>query len=255
MKTLLLQFIGPMQSWGTQSRYSIRETNLEPSKSGVIGLIYSALGKKREEEEIDEKEKPSLERLANLRLGVRIDSAGTMLCDYHTVGGSPPHKAEKRIYLASGKLSDNAVISYRYYLSDAKFLVGLESEDEDLIELLFDKIAKPQQQIFLGRKSFIPSEPVWLSDGLLEMPLEEELMNYPLLDSQIIQKEVVAVLETTPNDPEAIVRHDVPISYLKRQFAVRYVKTKLIPIEGVEEDDGNISDENDFESEMSASAP
>ena len=49
MKTLLLRLVGPMQSWGTQSRYSIRDTNLEPSKSGVIGLIYSALGKKRAE--------------------------------------------------------------------------------------------------------------------------------------------------------------------------------------------------------------
>ena len=231
MKTLLLRFVGPMQSWGTQSRYSIRETNLEPSKSGVIGLIYSALGKKREEEEIDATEKPSLKRLANLRLGVRIDSAGAMLCDYHTIGGSPPHQVEKRIYLATGKLSDNAVISHRYYLADAKFLIGLQSEDEDLIDLLYEKTSKPKQQIFLGRKSFVPSEPVWLPNGLFEMPLEKAFEIYPLLDSKPIHTEVVAVLETTSNNPEAIVRQDVPISYLKRQFTVRYVKTKLISID------------------------
>ncbi len=245
MKTLLLRLVGPIQSWGTQSRYTIRETNLEPSKSGVIGLIYSALGKKREEEETDDFDKPSLKRLANLRLGVRIDSAGAVLCDYHTVGGSPPYKAEKRIYLATGNLSDNAVISYRYYLSDAKFLVGLEG-DENLIELLYKKISKPKQQIFLGRKSFVPSEPVWLKDGIFAKSLETALKEYPSLDDTQNQKELICVLETNSDDPEAIVRNDVPISYLKRQFSIRYVKTKLLQIEKEKNnDEENLSDADD----------
>jgi CRISPR system Cascade subunit CasD len=34
MGTLLLQLIGPMQSWGVQSHFTIRDTGLEPSKSG-----------------------------------------------------------------------------------------------------------------------------------------------------------------------------------------------------------------------------
>lgn len=243
MKTLLLRFVGPMQSWGTQSRYTIRETNLEPSKSGVIGLVYSALGKKREEEEIDASDKPSLKRLANLRLGVRIDSAGAMLCDYHTIGGSPPYASEKRIFLATGKLSDNAVISYRYYLSDAKFLIGLEGE-ENLIDLLYEKISKPKQQIFLGRKSFVPSEPVWLREGLCNQPLEKALKEYPPLSDISNQNDFIAVLETDLNDPEAIIRNDVPISYLKRQFSTRYVKTKFLRIVKEVKNDENLSDED-----------
>ena len=39
MSTLLLRLAGPMQSWGVQSRFSVRDTGLEPSKSGVIGLL------------------------------------------------------------------------------------------------------------------------------------------------------------------------------------------------------------------------
>lgn len=245
MKTLLLRFVGPMQSWGTQSRYAIRETNLEPSKSGVIGLIYSALGKKRNEEELDEFGKPSLKRIANLRVGVRIDSPGTVLFDYHTVGGSPPHRKEKRIYLANGITSDKTEISYRYYLSDAKFLVGLEGEDE-LVELLHEKIAKPKQQIFLGRKSFVPSEPVWLEDGLCYEPLEGALRKFPPLTKDKNQKELLSVLETDSSDPEAIVRNDVPISFLKRQFSIRYIRTELLRIsEGGNEDEGNLSDQDD----------
>ena len=39
MSVLLLRLSGPMQSWGVQSRFTVRDTGLEPSKSGVVGLI------------------------------------------------------------------------------------------------------------------------------------------------------------------------------------------------------------------------
>jgi CRISPR system Cascade subunit CasD len=39
MAVLLLRLAGPMQAWGTQSRFVNRDTELEPSKSGVIGLL------------------------------------------------------------------------------------------------------------------------------------------------------------------------------------------------------------------------
>ena len=34
MSTLLMRLAGPMQSWGTQSRFTVRDTGREPSKSG-----------------------------------------------------------------------------------------------------------------------------------------------------------------------------------------------------------------------------
>ncbi|MCA9878634.1 MAG: CRISPR-associated protein Cas5, partial [Thermomicrobiales bacterium] len=37
MHTVLLRLAGPMQSWGTQSRFLERDTGMEPSKSGVLG--------------------------------------------------------------------------------------------------------------------------------------------------------------------------------------------------------------------------
>jgi len=43
MPTLLLRLAGPMQSWGLSSRFTIRDTSLEPSKSGVLGLLCAAL--------------------------------------------------------------------------------------------------------------------------------------------------------------------------------------------------------------------
>src|SRR5258708_39825081 len=78
MGTLLLRLAAPMQSWGTQSRFVVRDTGLEPSKSGVIGLLCAALGRPRE---------APVEDLAGLRMGVRVDREGVMQTDYHTAGG------------------------------------------------------------------------------------------------------------------------------------------------------------------------
>ena len=49
MSILLLRLAGPMQSWGIQSRFSVRDTGLEPSRSGVVGLLCCALGRTRDE--------------------------------------------------------------------------------------------------------------------------------------------------------------------------------------------------------------
>ena len=43
MATLLMRLAGPMQSWGTTSRFDQRDTGKEPSKSGVVGLLAAVL--------------------------------------------------------------------------------------------------------------------------------------------------------------------------------------------------------------------
>ena len=65
MATLLLRLAAPMQSWGDESKYDIRQTGKTPSKSGVIGMLAAALGLRRDSEEI-----PALS--AALRMGARI---------------------------------------------------------------------------------------------------------------------------------------------------------------------------------------
>ena len=47
MSVLLLRLSGPMQSWGIQSQFPDRDTGMEPSKSGVVGLLCAALGRGR----------------------------------------------------------------------------------------------------------------------------------------------------------------------------------------------------------------
>src|SRR5690606_10413353 len=105
MATLLLRLVGPMQSWGTSSRFDERETQYEPSKSGILGLICAALGRDRAE---------PVEDLAALRMGVRVDREGVMMRDYMTATG---------VVNASGKADKSrTVVSQRYFLADAAFL-------------------------------------------------------------------------------------------------------------------------------------
>jgi CRISPR system Cascade subunit CasD len=237
MKTLLLRLAGPMQSWGTDSRFTIRETGLEPSKSGVIGLLCAALGKPKNDPERPEDEDlpgcPALSRLTGLRMGVRVDRPGVMLRDYHTVGGAhlPAEVAKEspRRYgtlTASGDLK--TVESHRFYLADAVFLVGLQasiSDDENLLDLLQRKLMRPHWQLCLGRKAFVPSEPVWLPESPVELPLEDALRSFPWLanDRQVPADGLRLVLDADADDPLARARGDLPVSFASRKFSIRYV--------------------------------
>ena len=69
MSTLLLRLAGPMQSWGTDSKFDVRRTGREPSKSGVIGLVAAALG-------IARQDRQALQTLNGLRFGCALTARG-----------------------------------------------------------------------------------------------------------------------------------------------------------------------------------
>lgn len=211
MSTLLLRLSGPMQSWGTQSRFDVRDTGLEPSKSGVIGLLCAALGRPRH---------AALADLVALRMGIRVDREGRLARDYHTAG--------KGGYLkASGEIErKNLIVSTRYYLADALFLVGLEG-DLPLLRKLAQALRNPVWPLYLGRKAFVPGEPVWLPDGLRENEtLEQALQTYPWLGrSGDLPEQLRVVLDDVQGE---IVRTDYPLSFALRQFLPRRVHIKYI---------------------------
>jgi len=167
MSVLLLRLAGPMQSWGVQSRFDVRDTGLEPSKSGVVGLLCAALGRRRPE---------PIDDLAGLAMGVRVDCEGRLLRDYHTAGKSGYLKASGRVE------RKKVIVSTRYYLADARFLVGLEGEDPALLASLHRALRDPHWALYLGRKAFPPAEPIWLPDGLrLNQGLLDAFKSYPWL--------------------------------------------------------------------------
>jgi CRISPR system Cascade subunit CasD len=212
-----------MQSWGTQSRFSMRDTGLEPSKSGVIGLLCAALGRPREDTAI-------VRRLAALRMGVRVDREGVMKKDYHTA---------MNVAKASGGTKDTE-ISDRWYLADADFLVGLEDSDAALLHELEHALQHPHWQIFLGRKSFVPGSPVWVPDGLHEASLYATLEAYKWkTDRRKKPPERLRLVIDATQETATEVRHDVPLSFAERRFTIRYVKTTWIGFPQGESDAGD----------------
>lgn len=210
MHLLLLRLSGPMQSWGVQSQFTVRDTGLEPSKSGVVGLLCAALGRPREAD---------IDDLASLSFGVRVDGEGTMASDYHTA---------QQVLKAGGGIKDTEV-SRRYYLADACFLAGLAGKDIDLLTRLQAALRDPVWSLYLGRKAFVPGEPIWLADGLCrDEDLKTALSGYPWLGSAARKKpEQVRLVLEDPNGAE--VRPDQPLSFAERRFAPRRVRTLFIP--------------------------
>lgn len=218
-RTLLLRLVGPQQSWGTQSRFAHRETGREPSKSGVIGLICAALGRRREE---------SVDDLAALRMGVRVNREGRLSREYQTAQGTVK---------AGGRgVSDYAILSERFYLAEADFLVGLEGGEADagLLESIRRAVEKPVWPIYLGRKAFIPSRPLTFPGCLTEAPLEEALRGVPW-ERPVTMREgdrprrLRVILEVEYGTPSAEVRQDQPrgAAFDERSFGLRYIHIDL----------------------------
>lgn len=218
MKTLLIRLEGPMQSWGYTSRFTERDTGLEPSKSGVLGLICAALGKPREEKSDDIF--PSLSLLGNLRMGVRVDRPGKMGVDFQTVGGGKLGGRPYGVAKANNQTPE-PVISRRYFLQDASFLVGLESDNVELLRNIHSALLKPVWPLYLGRKSYIPGRHVYLEDGLQDRGLEDAFSIYPVDNETFSPAKQLLVILDNPNGREH--RIDVPIDFAKRKFGVRYV--------------------------------
>lgn len=213
-----------MQSWGTSSRFTQRDTGPEPSKSGVIGLLCAALGKPREEDPASQGRWPSLEALATLQMGVRIDRAGSVGVDFQTAGGGRMAGQKYGVSHVHGGLF-GSVMSHRFFLQDASFLVGLSGQDRSLLERLHQALANPVWQLFLGRKGYVPSLPPYLPDGLVDTDLRTALSGYPLLAGA--GPEVRLVLET-PDPLGSEPRMDQPLDFARRRFGRRYVRVELL---------------------------
>lgn len=211
MTVLLLRLAGPMQSWGSESRFSRRATDLQPTKSGVLGLLAAARGSRRTD---------PLEDLLDLRFGVRADQPGTLQRDFQTAKS------------LDGKQS--MPLTYRFYLADAAFVAAVEGE-RALLEGLDAALREPTFPLYLGRRSCPPAGPVTL--GLREGSVEEVLRSEPWHAAAFVRRRnrspevhVELVLDAAPDDePERMIR-DVPLSFDPelRSYGLRGVVRKRV---------------------------
>ena len=176
---IALRLEGALQSWGDHSKWDERDSGSFPSKSGVVGLIACAMGLERGSEEL-------LALADAIHLAVRADRPGMRAMDFQTVKGNPLRTAE-----GQRKLDASTVVSNRWYLEDASFLVLIDT-DEFWRERIVEAIKQPKWPVYLGRKSCVPSRPVFecvteeyscLAEALERFPLcercaEGEYVNY-----------------------------------------------------------------------------
>lgn len=217
MAVLLLRLAGPLQAWGVKSRFTVRATELAPTKSGILGMLAAAAGRRRTD---------PIEDLLTLRFGVRKDQPGTVVRDFHTA------------HTLDG--SKSMPLSNRYYLSDAVFLAGIEGENA-VIERLDHFVRHPSFPLYLGRRSCPPALPVSL--GLRDADLLEALKDEPWLASYwyrkrnpdigeveiLLDKDAVPEGEHT-NDLRG--SRDVPLSFdpRRREYSFRDIERHMLRV-------------------------
>ena len=224
MSILLLRLTG-MQSWGTRSRFCRRDTELHPSKSGVFGLLCAALGKPRIESTGDGF--PTLPQLSQLKMAIRVDRQGSVACDYQTASD---------VLQADGKSIKETELSWRDYISDGDFVVALEGDD-DLIERLADAVRNPVHALYLGRKAFPPTMPVFAGvvkgKSILEALSNVEWLKYQPYEKEPQDKRLKVIIES---DSGRLI-NDIPIRFVdkNRMFAARTLEDIWIDLPIVKE--------------------
>lgn len=212
MACLLLNLEGPLQSWGYRSRFSDRDTGLEPTKSGVIGLLCCALGRDRAESVAD---------LAELRMHIRVEQEGKLLRDFQTAGGGSFRSSNSYFAPKSdGSRGKNPVLQDKWYLQDAKFLVVLEGNQALLLQLK-SALDDPKWPLSLGRRSCPPATNIAI--GVFDEPAEEIIRRNASSGTRYIW-------ETRPGSTDGEMRSDVPVKWnsrTDRQYQVRFVQSTV----------------------------
>lgn len=213
---LLIRLAGPLQSWGLTGRFARRDTHTRPTKSGVIGLCAAALGLAREEPlgELAEvlfgvrADRPGTplrdyhtvgggayplrprDLVTDHQRAQKVTAASALndsepapfgRGELEAWYGSPKYVTADPTSgaLISGEVRRHALITERWYLADAAFLVGLEYPDAALLERIAHALEHPKHLLWLGRKACPPSGDVAL--GVVPGTLREAFETHALL--------------------------------------------------------------------------
>jgi CRISPR system Cascade subunit CasD len=174
-------------------------------------------------------------------MGVRVDREGVVEADFHTVQNVPNTEGKNH----------RTAVTKRFYLADALFLVGVESDNTQLLNQLHTALTEPRWPLYFGRKAFVPARPL-PSPGLpgehhpvTSRSLDDALRTHPWLENQ----PRVRTSRRTPShasspawlrtivdaDPLALdveLRHDHPLSFTQqnRTYAPRAVQISHVPL-------------------------
>ncbi|GAA4901695.1 hypothetical protein GCM10025789_20390 [Tessaracoccus lubricantis] len=219
MSVLRLRLAGPLQSWGASSRFTRRTTESAPTKSGLLGLLAAAQGRRRSD---------PIEDLLGLELAVRTEQQGVLLSDFQT---------------AHHRIRGTAMpLTYRHYWSDAVFTAHIGGPRE-VLEGLHEALADPRFPLYFGRRSCVPEGRVAL--GVFDGSVSDSVRDcqwYPgrtaLQKARRSRESAVHLLvqadhSAFPDLPAGQELNDVPISFNPehRQYRSRAVVNLRVRVE------------------------
>ena len=206
--TLLMRLAAPLQSWNAHPRSTrIQPSQVYPTKSGVLGLVANALGRRYDDPTDD---------LVRLAFGVRLDRRGSLVEDYTVVLDAA---------MANDKGRKPSHELWRTLIADAAFLAALSGE-RSLLEQIEQALIRPARVLYLGRRTCVPTPPLCL--GVQDLELEQALRSYPWLDKGAAPESLLAVVEGPGEGSLSI--QDVPDGpFFNRKFTWRRVRWLSLP--------------------------
>jgi CRISPR system Cascade subunit CasD len=235
---------GPLQSWGTSSRFQRRGTDPYPSKSGVLGIIVAALGIDKYTAQEAEQLRPFAALYFSVYRVSRIIDEEPIpvlrLNDYHTVGGGYDEGTHWGVLSTPRKASGPAfgtVLTEREYLMDAVFAAVLRGS-RPILEDIATGLENPVWGVWLGRKSCVPATPLYtvieneptsaLTAILVKARAQYELGGMParsyLSEGVLISRDLESGESVAPQEG-ADTCQDQPLTYGRREYVTRTVRT------------------------------
>ncbi len=162
MDYLVFQLQAPLAAWGEPAVGEFRGSANHPGESALLGLLAAALGVVRD----DEAALQSLQR--GYLFAVGVQSAGTLLRDYHTAQvpssstlKSRPH-ATRADELAVPRYELNTILSTRDYRQGAACAVAVQAlpDAPHTLDALAQALREPRFVLYLGRKCCPPAAPL-----------------------------------------------------------------------------------------------
>ncbi len=242
---------GPMQSWGSSSRFTRRETEAFPTKSALIGLLAAAAGIDKYADDEAEKLAPfSALRLTVYRLPRREKSLVGRLSDFHTVGGGYPDTREGKMNVPpiagrtdSGGLKwkspeQRTVITHRTDLTEARFITAFEGNSET-VSAAIHHLKNPVWGVWFGRKTCLPAMPLSPLEGVTTQTVVSSLLDKirewenatgrPSIPLELLPTDLERweEPERNQNQPGDFHLQDQPVSFKQREFHARPIRHRL----------------------------
>ena len=236
---LLLWLEAPLQSWGFDSKFGRRETLKFPTRSGVVGLVCSALGAGGEQRELLAEFSSlrqtviSFVRLRQTENGKRKIDREPFLRDFQMVGSGyddrdPWMNLMIPKTISGGKsVGGGTKMTYRFYLQDAFFAVIFEAFPQRSLEIA-EALRNPVWDLYLGRKNCVPTD--FIYRGTFETKEEAEKSAYEIATEKNLLEDfrVLDGVDDINECDEVMTLNDIPVQfgmdkrYRDRRVGVRY---------------------------------